>query len=143
MYHLIREIAGLIRYWDHPDPALRWVYLFGILFALALWLIPMWLRRRNAERATERTDSFYVVSKDPGYTAFAAGSSLTETFSPRARVCLRFYPRREGYHSDDNDIILNCSEDVYARLREGTYIRATWLGEELICFTQQDDPHVN
>ena len=137
MYHLIGELADLIRYWDHPDPRIRLVYLFGVACALALWLIPRWLRARNIERATERVDRFYVVSTDPGYTAFAAGSSLTETFSPRSRVCLRFIPRREGYHPDDNDIILNCSEDVYARLREGMYIRATWLGEELITFTEE------
>jgi len=142
MYRIIKHLIAAIRHGGSPDIRVRLLYIIALLIALGAFLWRRWWQARGREQAVERVDRFYVVSKDPGYTAFASGSSLTETFSSRYRVCLRFYPRREGYHSDDNDIILNCSEDVYLRLREGTCIRASWLGEELISFTEETEQGV-
>ena len=80
-----------------------------------------------------------VVSKMPDGLAYAPNSAISPV-APDAdrlfRVLLRFVPRREHHHPDDNDLILSCDPALYAKLEEGAVICAVWEGKRLLSFEE-------
>ncbi len=81
--------------------------------------------------------TFVVVSKKPDCGFFAPGSSIGSPPDPDRMVCqvlLRFEPKREDHHPDDNDLRLICAPDLCDRLAEGSLGTGTWEKDRLLAF---------
>jgi len=87
--------------------------------------------------AKEQTARFLVVSKHPAGMVWAPNSAVSPTLpdpDKLFRVVLRFDPRQEDRHPDDNDLVLICDPSLHAILTEGTHVQAVWEGKRLLSF---------
>lgn len=85
----------------------------------------------------EKTARFLVVAQRPDGLACAPSSAVAPALpdpDKLFRVLLRFDPRRENCHPDDDDLVLVCDPSLHAALTEGTCIRALWEGKRLHSF---------
>lgn len=90
--------------------------------------------RKSVKAQTAR---FLVVSKKPEGMVYLPNSAVSPTLpdpDKLFRVVLRFDPRRENYHPDDNDLELSCSPQLHEQLTEGQHGNGTWEGKRLLSF---------
>lgn len=88
-------------------------------------------------RKVQKTARFLVVSKRPDGLAYAPNSAVAPVLpepDKLFRVLLRFDPRQEDRHPDDNDLVLICDPSLHAILTEGTHVQAVWEGKRLLSF---------
>ena len=88
-------------------------------------------------KKTRQTARFLVVSKTPEGLAYAPNSAVAPILpdlNKVFRILLRFDPRRENCHPDDNDLVLSCDPTLYDALNEGSFIQGTWERNRLLSF---------
>lgn len=88
-------------------------------------------------KKTKQTARFLVVSKTPEGLAYAPNSAVMPVLPDPDkvfRVLLRFDPRQENCHPDDNDLVLSCDPALHDALTEGSFIRGEWEGKRLLSF---------
>ena len=84
---------------------------------------------------------FLVVAKSPHPLSYVTPSAISPQSLDPDKLCqvlLRFDPKREHRHPDDNDLLLTCSPELYARLREGTCGVGVWEKKRLLEFTPEE-----
>ena len=83
-------------------------------------------------------NTFWVINKGPKVQSYFPNSSISPFLpdsSKYTKVTLRFDPKREYYHPDDNDVIFDCNITLYSQLEEGMFGIGTWKKKELLDFT--------
>ena len=94
------------------------------------------------KRAASTKARFLIVAKSPRSLSYVVPSSISPQFLDIDKFCqvlLRFDPVRANHHPDDNDILLTCSPELYAVLREGMHGVGVWEKKRLLEFTPEEE----